>query len=417
MASWVEKVKQQFSITTGDGKVYTPFSFNANRAVEYNVAEFDFRNLSGTLVEKRMPRGMVYNLDLYFNGGDNLDKAKAFQLSGNNRNPWTIQHPFYGKLVVQPISPVYYDNANNLLNATRITVTVRETISKAALTNVKSANDVIATNQVSTAQHYAAYYVNIVPAPKVVDVLQMKADLNLIQRVLKTASAGAALINNAINAANAAINHAITDVSNAISTIQSLITLPATIIDSVANRTAYLNGIYNSLASGLALRIELNKVIPVSLKALFFTEGGTAVSAMCMASITNITATDYAYSAQVLKVIAQVTAAYNDYLLRLDQMQTYNGSMPDSWIADPTSVIALDNLVNYTLQTLFNIQANSKQAKTITLTRDSNVIEIAWQIYGLLPDDSTIDQIRADNNIGMNELLQVQKGRQILYYA
>ncbi len=127
MGSWIEKIQKQFSIAVG-GTIYKPSYFNANRAFEYNFAEFDFRNLDGTLVDRRRRRGTVYNLDMQFQGDNNIDVATAFQNSANsNTNPWQISHPFYGKLLVQPITPVFHDNGNKILNTTRITVTVRET--------------------------------------------------------------------------------------------------------------------------------------------------------------------------------------------------------------------------------------------------------------------------------------------------
>ena len=421
MATWIEKAKTQFSITMGDGSVYTPLSFNANRSSEYNFAEFDFRGLDGTLVDRRRKRGMVYNLELYFQGGNNLDLANSFQKSADNRNPWTIAHQFYGQLIVQPISPVFYDNSNKLLNATKITVTVRETLTKSALIPTQSAGDIITANQTSTASHLAAYYVNIVPIPKVRDINQMENDLNGFQQALKKISDILSTIVNGYKAANAAIDNAIADVSSAISTIQYFLALPAFIADTIINRVNYINGELNSLYNQ-ALTLTIPPIPSLTqewskLKSLWMTEAGTCVSAMCLASVTNIAATDYAYNSQVMTVIGQITTAYNSYLANLDAMQTPNGGELNSFVPDPTCLIALDDLVNYTINNLYTIQANSKQPRTITLTKDSNVIYIAWQLYGLAQDDSTINQIIQDNDITGNELIQVLKGRNIVYYV
>ncbi len=413
MASWVEKIKTKFQITTGDGKVYAPLSFNANRSVEYNVAEFNFPNLSGTLVEKRRPMGTVYNLDIYFLGGDNIDVATDFQKSADNSSPWIISHPFYGRLIVQPISPIFHDNGNKILNATRITVTVRETISRQALVATQSPNDVIAAQQASTAQHFADYYVNAIPVPSVKDITQMKSDLSDVEKALINIQANANNLKNAYNAANAAIDNAIGNISGAISAIQTVLALPALIADTIANRVGYLVSEFVALGA----QIDNLHLVKPSLKGLWFLEAGTCISAICLAAITNISATDYVYSSQVMNIISQLTSNYNNYLAALDGMQTATGSEPDSWMPDATTMINLDGLVNLTLATLFDIQQNSRQPRTLTLTRDSNTIYIAWQIYGLLPDDSTIDQLIADNNISGIELLQIEKGRQILYYV
>ena len=38
-------------------------------------------------------------------------------------------------------------------------------------------------------------------------------------------------------------------------------------------------------------------------------------------------------------------------------------------------------------------------------------------VYGLLPDDSTIQYFADTNNIGLNEVFQIEKGRKIVYYV
>jgi hypothetical protein len=411
MANWIEKIKTQFSITMGDGKVYTPFSFNANKSDEFNLAAFNFRNLDGTLIDRRRRMGTVYNLELYFNGGDHLEQAQKFQKSSWNTKPWTIQHNMYGQLTVQPISPVFYDNNNKLLNATCIKVTVQETIGAAQVAPTESEPDVIATTAASNAQHFADYYVATVPIPSVSDTNQMKANISGFQKALSKISNGADALRNAYNSAFSSINNAIHDVSAAVSQIQYYLSLPAYIEDSVINRVNYIAQEIDSLQA----QVENLHLVP--LKALWLNNAGSCLNAMCVATITNIATTDYVYSSQVLTVISSITTRYNAFVDNLDTLQTFNGSEPDSWIADPQCIQTLDDLVSYTLATLFAIQANALQPRTVTLTKDNNIINVAWSIYGLLPDDSTIDRIIADNNLSGDELWQLPKGKQILYYA
>ena len=428
MGSWLDKVQKQFSITTGDGSVYKPTSFNANRSTEYNIAEFDFRNLSGTLVDKRRPRGTVYDLELYFQGDDNIDVATSFQVSANNSKPWVVKHPFYGTIKVQPISPIYHDNGNRRLNTTKITVTVRETITASALTNNVSSIDVISTQQLATNTAFNASLVGALPIPSVAVLNTMGSNLSLFKQALAKAQDIGSIIANGYNAAVAAvdnvygiINNVASELSSAISAFQYLINLPVLLEDSIVNKVSYINGELQSLyAQATALSLPALPAFDQQwqdLKNTWMGTAGSCVSSMCLASVFNIQPTDYTYSYQVNNVIAQIVTAYNQYLLYLDGMQTANGGELDSFIPDPTCLIALDDLVNSTIDSLYVIQANSKQPRVITLTRDNNVIQIARELYGLLADDSTIAQIIADNNICNSEIFQVLKGRQILYYV
>ena len=411
MSTWIEKAKTKFSITLGDGQVYYPLSMNANKSVEFNISEFNFRNLDGTLVNKRRRMGTTYDLTMIFQGGDHLDKAQAFQKSSYNTKPWSIQHPYYGVLGVQPITPVSYDNNNQAQGTTIIKVTVRETLNYKQVTNTQAPADAIADGQQSTARHYATYFVTKVATPTVKDVQQMKKDLNGVQNILKNISAGYTDIINAYNKTNIAINAAIGNVTGYANAVQAYLLLPALIAGTAVARVQNLANIEGYFAA------QFSKGLNADIKALLFLESGAVMGAMCLASVSNLSSTDYQYSNQVTGVISTIISSYNAYILGLDVMQTATGNEPGSWAADPDSIIALDNLLYLTLSTLFTIQANSKQAKYVTLTRPNNVITVAWQIYGLVSDDSTIDKLIADNNWGGNMLLQIPQGTQVLYYA
>src|SRR5688500_16182415 len=102
--SWVEKIQRELIITTGDGKEYKPNWLNASKDVEYNVAQFNFPKIPGTLVAGGEPKGAQYSVEFYFQGEDHLDKFTAFEQSAKDKRPWTISHPFYGRLVVKPLA-------------------------------------------------------------------------------------------------------------------------------------------------------------------------------------------------------------------------------------------------------------------------------------------------------------------------
>jgi hypothetical protein len=124
--SWLDLVKRDLIITTGDGKKYTPSYLNARRGKDFNVAEFEFSELDGTLVKKSRPKGTRYPLELYFIGADHLDTARAFDISSNDKRPWKLDHPYYGIQFVQPTATMDFDNS--VQNVTKITTVVMETI-------------------------------------------------------------------------------------------------------------------------------------------------------------------------------------------------------------------------------------------------------------------------------------------------
>ena len=60
---------------------------------------------------------------------------------------------------------------------------------------------------------------------------------------------------------------------------------------------------------------------------------------------------------------------------------------------------------------------NAAQQRIYRTEKDTNVILMAYKFYGLLPDDSTIQRVIDENNICLNEILQIKKGRDLVYYV
>jgi hypothetical protein len=149
-------------------------------------------------------------------------------------------------------------------------------------------------------------------------------------------------------------------------------------------------------------------------KKAYENNGAMMVSSMAVSSITQM---DYNNRADVMASMDLINMNYNLYLTDIDTFQSLNNSTPDSYVADAGSLIALNDLINFTLSNLFDISLNSKQERTLYCEKDTNVILLAHRLYGLLPDDSTIDTLIKNNSIGLLELLQINKGRKIIYYV
>jgi len=414
MATWLEKVQQQYIIVTGDGAGYYPNWLNASFSVEYNVSQFNFRNLSGTLVDRQQPLGAVYNLEIIFQGDNHLDTAQAFRKSAGNKKPWTIQHPLYGKIYVQPISTLSFDNPQNRANTTTITGPVMETIGKSSITFVQSAPDVVNSSKTAADTAQAQAYVNNVPEPDVADTNAWTANVKgfysgTVVNIISETDVASYI--NQYNYINADINNAVGFTAASITDVQTLISMPAYFADSIANRVNFISNEFNTLLAQVA-----GLSLP-SLKSLWENNAGTCMSALCVAATFNIQATDYVYATDATAVIAIITGAYSSYLTSLDALQSVYGSEENGYMPDAQSLMLIDGMVNYTVASLLTIAANAKQQRIFTLTRDNNWIEIAYQLYGLADDDSTITQVMNDNNVCLNEILQALKGRQIIYYV
>lgn len=407
--SWVEKINYDLIITTGDGKKYKPLWLNANKGVEYNVSEFDFPNVNGTFVDRKRPRGRKFPLEIYFQGDDNIDQASAFEISASDPRPWIIAHPYYGNLTVQPIS-LNFDNS--LHNVTKITGTVAETITENYPKGSISPSDKISADKETLDTTFSVSFAN--------NVQPSTADVNsLTENTQELYSAGAKQVKltdqaaeyfNLFNKANAAILNATSEPLIAIQAVKDVINYPSLLQESVQARLDLFVGQLDLLS------FEISNLLTPSSKRIYENNAGILISAMLFSASTPLDNTDYGNRDSVFRVIETLLNAYNSYVEALDSIQTENGGSPESYIPDASSLIALNGLLTFTISNLFNIALNAKQERVIYLEQDSNVILLSHRFYGPSQDDSNIDKFILNNNIGLDELLQIKKGRKLIYY-
>jgi hypothetical protein len=428
--SWESDFKGKFIITTGDGKVYFPlWKNNAVKEITYNIAQFDFPNIKGSLVNRSMPQARQFSIEIYFQGEDNLTVAQNFETSANDSRAWTISHPIFGLILCQPVG-LKFDYSG--YNVTAITGSILETLGSDGLKTTIIPYDQIKANKLSNDDLQALSFgtsqfnpkIKPVNAPSVTTQKGLLKKINqgiydIGKKQLKlTEDAGEYL--NKFTAANAAVDNLISQPQFAIRAIQELVNFPAEMVTSVKIRLNVLQSQFNYLATQVtsaSSRIE---------KVYYEIFGNCTISTMDTAAITSYDKAnqlvtsgelpDYGTRSDVLSVIGKLQEVYNQYLSSLDALQTDNGGSVDSYIPNSDTLSGVDELMNYTIQNLYTIALSSKQERTLILDKDSNLILLAHRLYGLKPDDSTIDTLMKNNNICLNEIMQIRKGRSLVYY-
>jgi esterase/lipase len=439
--SWVEQIKTEFIIKTGDGLEYGKIGtfpilwVNPQKEVEYNIAEFQFPELAGTLVKRGTPRGRRYPLEFYFQGENHLDQSARFEKSANDPRPWTITHPYYGTIICEPVS-LNFDNTGD--NVTKITGTVIETIVEDNPKTSVNPTDKIKSDHLDTTTKFnSAFATNVKPDGKSIRTLSSNTTkvYNEGKKKART-TVNAEKYFNLYNTANAAILQATSKPLEAIRAIQAMISYPSMFVDGVKNR---IKTIINQIDK---LRTSIDTLTSKADKKIYEHNAGVSVASLALTAVVtkqdtiteasnDITdlqldpdsladekpVTDYANKKDVLDAIDNILDSYSGYLSDLDSLQSDNAGDIESYIPDADSLIALNDLINYTVSNLFDVALNAKQERSIILEQDSNVVLLAHRFYGLKSDDSTIDELIRNNNIGTNELLHIRKGRKIIYYV
>jgi hypothetical protein len=411
--SWIEKVQTDMVITCGDGKEYRPDYMNARRMREFNVAEYDFAGVDGTLVDRRRPRGMRYALELYFQGEGCLEVADAFDKSSCHPDPWSLYHPMYGPLAVQPVRLLEYDNST--LNVAVVRGEVMDTIDWKALRPEIVPADVVTETAKDTGRALTESYDAAIPVVPVSDVQRLREQLNaFVERISEkiTNAVDFAAFANAYGDVNALINNGLYAGGALMDLTQQTLWWPVAFTMTVAERVAMLG---SELA---ALVVAATDVWTV--KKQYEHMGGSMVLAMCMASVTQvegITDNTYTNRGAVLELIGAIVDGYSGYMDAIVRIQGDNGALPDVYIPDGATLANVNIVVNKTITALYNIAAQAKQERTMVLTAPDNIVLLAHRLYGLLADDSTIQLLLDTNQITGDEVYELPAGKRITYYV
>lgn len=407
--SWLDQIKNDLTITTGDGKRYTPLHINATKEKEYNTVEFNFPGVSGSLVSRRLPKGRRYALELYFQGEDNTTLADAFEASADDPRPWTLSHPIYGQLTVQPLS-LNFDNSK--MNSTRVTGTVVETITdqypRGTTNPVSQVQQQATTTQTALA---AAYGNNSTPSPG--DITQQQTfSLAAYTNALNFAPPDiAGDLFNAYNLALALFTNAATQPLKAMQAQVDLMALPARFEIATRQRFDLLRSTFSTVRAGLLPAGNTS-----AQKRAYQANGGALISALCTTAVTP-QATDYTRRTDVLLIIDLLLDSYDTYLSDLDGLQTATGSLTDSFVPDFDALVLLNYLVNYTIASLFAIALNAKQQRTLLLAYPTNWINLSHRLYGPSANDENLTMLMQQNNAGISTLLQIPANTLIYYYV
>lgn len=408
--SWLTRLQQQIIIRTGDGEEYEPQWLNAALVQEYNLSLFDFPNVPGTLVTRREPRGRRFSLEIYFIGENNIDISEQFRRSASDRRPWTITHPFYDEIIVQPIR-LSFDNAR--YNVTQITGEVVETILDRFPQPTQNFADLLneqKTQLDSLSSEMFSDQVGELAATEIVDIRNSVSQIEENGTSILETDADQVDFRNLILNAQRDVNNIINEPLQALRSINSAINFPSQIITSVRARVENLIDAFNRTIESFANITGISRNNKVYTEAV----GATLVSAFSTATITN---RDIQTRAEVQENLDAIFNIYDRYLDILDSFQTTTQTEINSYAPDADTQLALSQLMFLTLSSLFDISLESQQEFTIRNEADSNAIILAHRVYGLDDADANLDRFIETNNIGLNEILNIKKDREIVYFV
>ena len=402
--TWKERLEDiQFSITTGDGKVYTPLWKNGEKLKNFNASKYDFIKIEGSYIDKRKPQSNNYPLTFWFQGDDHIDKCNAFDESSNDSNRWTVEHPLYGTIKGQALNLSRNDSNYGI---TEVTVDFWESISDDLPNSDVSASDEV-DSMVSNVNTLSATSFANSAKPSTSNINTLRESTVLEASKFEPDSDNYTDYKNEVSKAVKATDSIVTDTLDSFYSLQVVLSDPANFVDSVKRKVeSYINA-YDQIKNGLD---------DVFSKYYFESQGASIMSGIAQSAISP-TETDYVSNTDIQAINTLMLDTYNDYLETLDLQQVDIYDVDNSFSPNASIQTALAELIFFTSQQLFLLSFNARQERSYQLLKDSNLILLTHKFVGLDVDDENLEEFRQLNNIRNTELYKVKKGRVIRYYV
>ncbi|PXX26289.1 hypothetical protein C7967_11551 [Thalassospira sp. 11-3] len=404
--SWKDSLKNNpFRIKTGDGKEYRPLWISGERTLEFNAAVYDFIDVSGSLVDRKKPKSTKYPLVFYFQGDDNVAQSKLFETSAKDNRAWEVNHPFYGTITGQPLAIAFDDSAFNI---TKITVDFWETITQDYPNTKTSARDTII-KKVGVLNALGVSNYTSGAKPESADIFKIKENNTDVAAKFNFMQTKDTLVSykNAVSKAAKSVDNLIASPGDVIQNNQQLLLLPSTYDRPVKDRLNALKLAYMEIKSIITGKND---------KYYFESQAATTLSGISQAA-TDPQETDYITRDQVSESTELILEVYNDYLETVDNAQVDQYDVDNSWSPNGQLQTALYDLVTETIAGLYGLAFGAKQERIVETATETNLFLLTHKYMGLDPDDENLETFRTINNIQMDELFKIAKGRKIKYFV
>lgn len=386
--SWKDNIENiEFKIVTGDNEVFKPLYTESSQDLEFNVSEFNFIELEGTLVTRKKSKSQKIPLNIIFQGNDHINIADKFLQSSKDPRYWTVTHPIIGEIYGHPVS---INKVNEDLNTVVFNIDFWETIRPGEILSPKVYPlELIESKNIELIEFSS---LNLISDQKpelksLVSKVQSKYDV-LIDQTNVDKYKG--LIADALSG----IDDLLTEPQKAIRNINNLIQFPAYIEGVIKTRVNLIKSILD----------DILEIFPKN-KMNYSIFGGSVISGMAQI-ILKPNESDFITRSQVQEQFSNLSSAYVQYV---DEVE--NGEFNQ----DFQEALTLNEIVINTLYYLFDVSFDSKQERFDIVESDTNLILLTHKYMGLDHKDENINIFRELNGIKNKKLFQVKKGTKITY--
>lgn len=383
---------------------------NVSKTIEKKTTGFEFPDADGTLVQDLGHTGRRYPLKVFF-WGDNYDlEANVFEESLLERGPGKLEHPLYGTINVVPFGTLKRrDDLKSAANQAVYEVTFWETIDVV----YPSGQEDPASKVISAINEYNAALADEFDENTDLDSAVSKSSFkNSYKAFLDTTSSTLQAVadtqndvSKQFNAIDSSINNGIDILINKPRTLAfqttQLIQAPGRAITSISARLDAYFGLSSGIISGdNAIAGSPNDFYTSDLYASTYVTG----SVISVVNNTFETRSEALEAAEALLAQLENVNNWKDENLQALGLIDIGGSYQQ-----------LQDAVALAAGFLVDISFSLKQERSVTLDRDRTIIDLAAELYGSVDDQ--LDFLINSNGLSGSEILELPRGREIVYYV
>lgn len=374
---------------TGPGGLRSTFDYeDVSVTVDKKTTGYNFPDANGTYVQDTGHTGRQYPLRMYLWGDGHAERAEALEASLLERGAGKLEHPAYGAVNVVPYGSITRrDDLKTGGNQTVIEVTFWETIgliyptAQAAPASevteaVEEFNKTVDFEGVTSASFVADY-----------------------SRLLETAEVTLSPIADATDRVGREFKRIVNSVRS-------------NILDPIALGVQTLRMIQSAARSGSAVRAGAYDYLLIDILSRRVTPSDYKVReafAMGAVSGTVITLVNSQFTTK-----AQALDAADRLLEQFGALVTWRDNNHIG-VDTGESYQALQKAVALTAGYLVEISFTLKLERRLVLDRARTIIDLSAELYGAV--DDKLDFLINSNNLTGSEILEIPRGREIVYYV
>lgn len=413
--AWNDRIREA-AYTSPSGERLIFGYENVSKKVDKKTTGFEFPDADGTFVQDLGHTGRKYPLRVFFWGSDYDQEADAFEAALLERGTGKLEHPIYGTVDVVPFGTITRrDDLKTGANQAVLEITLWETIgliypaaqndpASAVLAAVEEYNDAV-----------AAEFEEVTSLDSAVDAATFKNDY---QALLDTAKSGLQSVADVqedvqkqFNAINESINQGIDvliaqPLTLAFQTV-AMLQAPARALANITARLDAYKNLANSIISGDDSVATPSTDASSSNK---FHTNDLYASTYVTGSVVSVVNNQFTTKTEALAAADVVLAQLADVTDWRDANFQSLGEVDAG-----SSYQQLQEAVALTAGFLVEISFNLKQERSVVLTRNRTIIDLVAEFYGSVDDQ--LDFFINSNDLSGSEILEVPKGREVVYYV